>query len=265
MPGKQQKADNWHLSLSLQKDLWDRLLHAALPIKVAKGEFDLVRNMRSAVKALDVKQRVKGLLEDHATPVVMKRAQERAIALWRERRGQINELIDDLIQIEGTWRVQLDQEGSEFQYGRQQIGVKAQVRVVAEGTARLLRNNVEFPFVIEKRAAAALKLNAIQYDRQREELVGELGDILVDLGENIVLELLGRAAEFGLDRQLRNVNPLKILSRAQLEEFVSPAGGALNMQMGVDDLDLVVDGENITLKVRFGCSQKQIEDGGGER
>lgn len=255
---KRPPKERWHLQLSIEKEMWNRLLQAALPVQVAKGEFDLVHDMRGAADRLGLKGRVKGLLEDQSVPEVLRRAQDRAITLWRERRGQVKELVHDLLKVKGTWLVQLSSEGSEFQYGTQRVGCRAVVRVQVEGTALLVRNNYSFPFTLEKTAAASISLVDIRYDRGSMALVGTLSGLLVDLGDHVLYQLLGRAAEMALEQQIQGINPVRILSREQLEGFVSPAGGALKLQMGVEDLDLEVDADNITLKVRFGFTQKQI-------
>ena len=259
MPKKSKKRERWHLTLGIRKEMWDKLLMAALPVKVASGEFDLVHDMGAAADRLDLRSRVKGLLEDSRPPEVIRRVQERAIALWRERRGQAKELVHEMVKVRGTWRVQIEQEGSEFFYAQQRVGLQARVSVRAEGMAYLVRNNLEFPFVLEKSASAALALTDIHYDKGMQALVGNLGGLLVDLGDHVLYQFLGRAAEVGLEKQFPNVNPFKMLSREQLEGFVSPAGGALRLNMGVEDLDLEVNVETVTLKVRFGFAQKQIE------
>jgi len=133
------------------------------------------------------------------------------------------------------------------------------VRAVAEGKAHFVRNNFEFPFTIEKSASAALALTDIRYDRDTQALVGNLGGLMVDLGDHVIYQFLGRAAEVGLEKQFLQVNPFKMLSREQLEGFVAPAGGALRLNMGVEELALEVNADTVTLKVRFGFTQKQIE------
>ena len=57
-------ADNgiWHVSLTLNSHLWSDLVSAALPVRVAGGEFDLVDNVRVAVKRHELREKVKGLL-----------------------------------------------------------------------------------------------------------------------------------------------------------------------------------------------------------
>lgn len=251
---------DWHLDLSIRRDLWNHMLEAALPIRVASGRFDVVEAMRGAVGRLQVGQRVRGFLEESSPPEVVRRAQDRAVALWRNRKGQVNDLVDEVLKVEGDWWIQIEREGSSFKYAHRQVGLQAEVRVVVEGKARLVRSNVQFPFKIEKSAAAALRLDDIHYDSHSEQVVGMVGDVLVDIGENLVFELLGRASEYFLQRQIDQVNPLRILSRDQLEQLVAPAGGALKLNMGVEDLDLEVDDDNVSLKVRFGFTQKQLGD-----
>src|SRR5436190_2116071 len=86
--------------------------------------------------------------------------------------------------------------GLPFKYADQQFGVEAHVKAVASGKVYLLRENLEFPFVIEKRIGAEAALGDIRYDRERRALVGELKDVTVDLGENFILQLLNRGAEY---------------------------------------------------------------------
>lgn len=260
MPKKSRKEKSWHLTLGIQKDMWDRLLLAALPVKVAGGEFDLLHDMGAAAQRLDLKGRVKGLLEDRHPPEVVRKAQDRAIALWRERRGQVKEVMRDMVRVQGTWRLQIEQEGSAFYYARQRVGLQARVSVVAEGQAHLVRNNLEFPFTLQKFASASLALTDIHFDRDQQALVGTLGGLMVDLGDNVLYQVMGRAAEVGLEKQFLSVNPFKMLGRDQLESFVSPAAESIRLHMGVEDLDLEVDEETVTLKVRFGFTQKQIEE-----
>ena len=74
--------DNYHLSLSIGKALWDDLVGAALPLKVREGTFDLGKVMISGVKQIGVRQRIRGLLEDHDPPQTLVRAKDRAAQVW---------------------------------------------------------------------------------------------------------------------------------------------------------------------------------------
>ena len=65
-------------------------------------------------------------------------------------------------------------------------------------------------------------------------------------------------AEYGLEQQLPRVNPLPILRRAQVQDMVGPMGGPLKMQMGVEDLELEINDSELSLKVRFGFTRKQL-------
>ena len=42
--------------------------------------------------------------------------------------------------------------------------------------------------------------------------------------------------------------------------MVGPMGGPLKMKMGVEDLDLEVTEDDLTLKVRFGFTRAQLTD-----
>ena len=64
MSAPAQLTDDYHLSLSIGKALWDDLVGAALPLKVRDGTFDLTKAVYRGVKQLGVRQRVRALLED---------------------------------------------------------------------------------------------------------------------------------------------------------------------------------------------------------
>lgn len=251
-------SDGYHLKFSIGKALWNDLFRAGLPFKISDGTFDLLEAARAGVKRLEVRERVRGLLEDRELPSVVKRGRRVVSDTWESRREQVYQLVNDLVRVQGDWRAEVDRDGSDFKYAQQRFGVEAHVRLVATGKVYLLRENVEFPFIIEKRIGAEAALGDIRYDPERQALVGELGGVVVDLGDGFVLELLNRGAEYLLVQQVPKVNPVPILKRSQLEELVAPASGPLKLKLSVEDVALDIDEEEITLKVRFGFSQLQL-------
>lgn len=250
--------DGYHLKFTIGKSLWNELFRAGLPFKISDGTFDLLEAARAGIKKLEVREKVRGLLEDRELPPVVQRGRQVVSSTWESRRGQVYQLVNDLVRVQGDWRAEVDQDGSDFKYARQKFGVEAHVKVVATGKVYLLRENIEFPFALEKRIGAEANLLDIRYDRQREALVGDLGDISIDLGEHFVLELLNRGAEYLVVQQVPKANPVPILRKAQLEEMVGPAGGPLKLKLSVEDVALDIDDDELTLKVRFGFSQLQL-------
>ena len=251
-------ADNWHLSLSLGKSLWDDLVGAALPVTVTKGRFELRSLVKQGVRQLQVKERVSSLLQDEQTPAALVRAKDRAAVLWRDRRSQVYQILEDIIHVEGDWQIQVDREGTDFHYAEQRIGVDAHARAILSGKAILLRENLELPFTLEKRLGATCHLGNIHYDRNQRAITGEIMDPCIDFGENIVLQMLNEASKKLIGQQLHRFNPIPLIKKDQIDEMVSPAGGPLKMKMGVDDIALEVTKDNLTLKVRFGFSQLQL-------
>ena len=225
---------------------------------MAQGSYDLGRLMYRGVKQLQVKERVVALLEDREAPTVVRRAKDRAARTWRSRRGQVYGVIDDVIKIEGDWKIELDRDGTEFHYAHQRIGVDAHMRLMATGTAYLLRQNLEVPFTIERRLGAACFLGNIRYDKNARAVIGMVEDPAVHLGNNIVVRLVEEVARYVLDQQAHKLAPVTILKKAQIESLVAPAGGPLRVKMGVDHVDIEVSEEELTLKVRFGFDQKQL-------
>jgi hypothetical protein len=249
-----------HLALSLSRELWEELLKAALPVQIVEGDFDLVDNARAAVRQLGVRQRVAGLLEDRKPPERLVRLKDRAKETWLQRKPGVYRRLQEIVRVEGTYRLEVDDLGTELSYGKQRVDANAYLKGVAEGTVFLLRENVELPFVIEKRIGASLSLLDVRYDEGHRAVIGSLADLGVHIGDNVVLQLLSRLAEYALEQQLPRANPVPILKRDQVEEMVSPLGGPLKMQMGVEDLELEITEDDMTLRVRFGFSAAQLTD-----
>jgi len=252
------------MALSLSGELWNELLQAALPVQLAGDEFSLRGSARQAVKQLGIRRRVAGLLEDREAPDVVLRARDRARDVWSRRKPGVYRRINQIIRIEGSWKVDLDHIGTELTYGDQRVTADAYLRGVAEGTLYLLKENVELPFVIERRIGASVALGDIGYDPGHRAVIGSVQDLGVHIGDHVVLQLLARLAEYGLEQQLPRVNPVPILKRDQVEEMVAPMGGPLKMSMGVEDLELEITEEEMTLRVRFGFTRAQITETGAD-
>ncbi|MEO0600527.1 MAG: hypothetical protein AAF211_03770, partial [Myxococcota bacterium] len=201
-----------HLSLSLSRDLWNELLAAALPVRIAGQSIDVTRQVRQIVGQLRVRERVRGLIEDRRSPQVLRRVRE----LWHERRDELFDRIDEVVRIEGEWQVQLDAFGTELRYGRQRVKADAYVTGVLEGTVHVLADNVEIPFRLERRVGASVALGDIHYDADHKAVIGRLQDFTIDLSEdNVLLQTLAQGVGMLLDQQLPRAQPVTILRRGQ--------------------------------------------------
>ena len=127
-------ADGHHLSLSLSRALWNELLAAALPVRMAGDQLDMVHNARELVRQLGVRQRVHGLLEDRRAPRALSELRDQARTLWHANRGRVYRRLGELVRVDGQWRVELSELGTELRYGRQKVSADAYVRGIAEGT-----------------------------------------------------------------------------------------------------------------------------------
>lgn len=257
-----------HLSLSLSGDMWNQMLRTALPFTLADGEFDLAAGARSALAQLQVGERARALLVDRQAPEPLVRFTDRARKAWHDRRDEVWRRIHQLVRVEGSWHLDLDDVGTDLRYGQQKVSADAWLKGVAEGQITFLEENVTVPFRVEKRLGASLGLGRVRYARDREAVIGNVQDLAVHLGDTAVLQLLARVIEYGLERRAESLEPVPILKREQVEGLVGPMGEGLQLAMGVDDLQLDIDGEDMTLKVRFGFSRapdrKQIRDRGAE-
>lgn len=259
MATKQSSSDGFHLKFTIGKALWTELFRVGLPYRVAEGQFDLLQNLRAGVRQLELRQRVRGLLEDRSVPPLVLRGGEAARQLWAARKEQVFERLKEVVSVQGDWKVEIDREGSDFLYANQRFGIEAHVKAVATGKLYLLRENIELPFTIEKRIGAQAALADIRYDRQKAALVGDLSGVQIDLGENLIFEVLSRGLERLAQDRLASVSPVTILKREQVEEMVGPMGGPLRLKLGVEDVGIDVSDDELTLKVKFGFTQLQLE------
>ena len=124
----------------------------------------------------------------------------------------------------------------------------------------LLKNNVEIPFTIEKRLGATAAIGDIKYDKDTRTITGEVMDPAIDFGDSVVANLISEAVATVLGNQVaQRVGRVPILKKDQLDEMLAPAGGPLKMKMSVEDVALDVSDSELTLRVKFGFEQKQIE------
>lgn len=251
---------DFHLALSINKALWDDLVGVALPFQVADGAFDIGRNVYQGVKQLGVRQKVAGLIEDKAPSETIQRARRRLGDIWKKHKPQVYRTLDEILHVEGDWKVVIDQDGTDFHYGEQKIGVDAHVKASATGTLFLLKRNLEIPFTFDKRLGASCHLGDIRFDPNQNAVVGSVQNPQIDLGENVLLKLANEIASQLLAQQTQRFNVVPLIPKDQLNEMVLPAGGALKMNMTVEDVRIEVNNEELQLKVKFGFSQKQLTD-----
>jgi len=258
MTSPAQLTDNYHLSLSIGKTLWDDLVGSALPLKVREGTFDLGKAVYDGVKQIGVRQRVRALLEDRSPPAPVVRVKDRAARVWSEHREEIFSVVREMFRVEGDWCIEIDDKGTEFKYAEQKIGIDAHVKATVSGRALLIRESVEIPFTIEKRLGAACQMGNIRYDKDQRAVVGDVQDPFVDLGDNAILRVLSQGAAYLLEQKTQQFAGKPMIKKAQLEEIVAPAGGPLKLKMGIEDVRIEVTDTAMTLKVRFDFEQAQL-------
>jgi hypothetical protein len=255
---KAELTDQYHLSLSIGKALWDDLVGAALPLKVRDGTFDLGKVVLSGMRQIGVRDRVRGLLEDRTPPATLVRAKDRAAQLWVDHKEDVFQVVSEMFRVEGDWKIEIDDKGTEFHYAPQKIGIDAHIKATINGTAYLIRDSVEIPFTIEKRIGATAHMGNIRYDKDKRAVVGDVQDPFLDLGDNIVLQALSQAGAQMLAQRTSQFQGTPLIKKDQLEDMVAPAGGPLNLKMGIDDVRVEVNEQELQLKVRFAFEQPQL-------
>lgn len=253
-----------HLSLSLSGEMWNQILETALPFPVASGDFELLAATRGLLGNLQLKQRLKDLGRDPRAPKALTRLGSRAVGLWRRRRDDVYRRLGEVVHVEGSWKLEVDRLGTDLRYGHQKVSAKAWVKGVAEGRVTLLREGVVVPFRVERRLGAQLGLGRIRYAREQAAVIGNLQDLAVHLGDGPALQLVGRIIEAGIAQRVSSIPAVPMVTRDQLGGLVGPLGEAMSLGMGVDDVQLDVNDDEMVLKVRFGFTKlvntPQIEE-----
>jgi len=255
-----QISDGYHMALSIGRTMFSELLAASLPVTVKEGEFDLVKNARDLARQLGVKEKVRGLIEGGGAPNALVKVKDKAGDVWDNRRDQVYEVLEEMLSVDGTWKVEVDRDGSEFVYATQEIGAQAFFKFSAAGRATLLKQNLEIPFDLSKRLGAEVHLKDIHYNNETGQLQGNLKGVTVRFGDHPLWKYVDDMAQKLIDQQMVRFNPVPIFKKDQLDGMMGGENGLgpLNIKMGVDDLALEIGEEYMTLKVRFGFSQLQL-------
>lgn len=253
-----QLTDDYHLSFSIGKTLWDDLVGSVLPMRVRDGTFDLGLAVAKGVRQIGVRERVRALLEDRSPPAPIVRVKDRAARVWANHREDVYAVMREMFRVEGDWAVIIDEKGTEFKYAPQKVGIDAHVKAVVTGRALLIRESIEIPFTIEKRLGASCQMGNIRYDKDQRAIVGDVQDPFVDLGDSAILRVLSQGVAYLLEQKTQQFQGQPIIKKDQLDEMLAPAGGPLKLKMGVEDVRIEVSDTAMTLKVRFGFEQAQI-------
>ena len=89
-------------------------------------------------------------------------------------------------------------------------------------------------------------------------MVGEVEDPFIDLGDGMILQALSQAGAQLLAQQTERFRATPLIKKDQLQEMVAPAGGPLKLKMGIDDVRIEVNENDLQLKVRFAFEQPQL-------
>ena len=250
--------DGYHLSLSISQSLWADLLGQALPIQVATGGFDLVDQGRKLLHTAE--DQVKGLLTttldklDEA-PVIgspqVRSARGRIRDLARKGRDVASRRFREAIKVEGDWKANVARDGSTFSYHDGGVTLDARAIFQVEGKAILFQDRFEIPFALAKDLKATASLNEVDFHKGRKQLEGRLGDVSVTLGESLPLRLLKVVADRLIDKQVDKLKPIKLIPASALEGMLSPSDGPLKFSAGIEDLNVGINENDLTLSVRF--------------
>ena len=255
--------DAFHMSLSIGQSLWGDLLGEALPAKLGSGRFELARTARGLASASSAQ--VKGLLtgvsaQMKSRPAVraavehpaVQVARAQATSLWDDRKETLIQLLEQLVQVDGDWNVQVEKNGTGFAYSAQALTANVRLAFAFDGYLKFLQDTWAMPLELQQNLDATITLGDVAFDNDTKSLTACLRDVHLGVGNHPIGQLLQLIVDKVLERQVDKINPLTILKREQLENFVSPSSsGPLSFSAGVGDLYVAIDEENVTLSVRF--------------
>jgi hypothetical protein len=250
--------DGYHLSLSISQSLWSDLLGQALPVQVGSGDFELVEQGRKLLHMAE--DQVKGLLTGASekldqAPVIGgemgKGVRGRIKGVAKRGRRFLSRKVEESVKVTGTWAVKVDKEGSGFTYHEDGVTLEARVGLTIEGRALLLGDQFEIPFTISHDVNGTASLDEVGFSTERNQLEGSLGGVSLSLGDSLPLRLLKTVADRLIEQQIIKMNPLPLIPSSTLENMVLPAGGPLRLSASIADLNVGINGDDLTLSVRF--------------
>ncbi len=250
--------DGYHLSLSISQSLWSDLLGQALPIQVGTGEFELIEQSRKLLHMAE--DQVKGLLTGageamDSAPViggsVGKGVRGKLKGVAKRGRNFLSRKVEESVKVTGNWKVNVAKDGSSFDYHDDGVTLDARVGVEVEGRALLLGDQFEIPFTITHDVNGTASLDEVGFNSDRNQLEGSLGSVSLSLGESLPLRLLKTVADRLIEQQIIKMNPLPLIPSSTIENMVLPAGGPLRLSASIEDLFVGINGEDLTLSVRF--------------
>ena len=100
-----------------------------------------------------------------------------------------------------------------------------------------------------------MSLGRYSFRSSTNAVVGSVQDPQIDLGENVMLKLANEIAGQLLAQQTNRFNTMPLIPKDQLNKMVLPAGGALKMNMTVEDVRIEVNNQDLQLKVKFGFAR----------
>jgi hypothetical protein len=245
-------SDPAHLSLTLTPERWNELLQAALPVELGRERFDGLKAARRWARRLPARAVAGHLLPTRARPA------------WERAKQGLVARLDRLVHVRGEWTLEIDQLGSEVRFAPSEIAGDARIRGRVAATVELLQGRVEVPVRFDHLVHVAIRLGQVRYDPVRRAIVGEVGPVEVRAEHTPVSAFF---AGRWLTRRVARANPVLLLPRERVEEMVGPFAslGAGRVVLGVEDLDVRIDHDQVKLLIRFGLpASGWIEDYGAE-
>ena len=248
----------YHLSLTINRDLWSDLLGQALPIQVGEGDWDMIESGRMLLDAAETQ--VRGLLapieekldDAPVTGSSMGKGVRGGVrGLLKRGRGFATRRVKKNVQVMGKWRARVSKDGSAFSYHDGGVTLDARAVFEVEGRALLFGEQFEIPFTLSRNLDATASLEDVVFDKKRMQLEGNLDSVSLSLGESLPLRVLKVIAERLLAKQVDRLNPLPLIPGSTLQNMVSPGEGPLKFSAAIEDLHVGITGENLTLSVRF--------------
>ena len=250
--------DGYHMSLSISQQLWSDLLGEALPIEAGSGDFDLVEQGRKLLHAAE--DQVRGLLTSveeriDEAPVLgnptVKSVRGRVRRLARRGRRGTSRRLRESFKVQGRWRAHVSRDGSRFSYHAGGVTLDARAVIELDGTALLFGEQFEIPFTISRHLDGTASVNEVSFNREAKRLEGRLGEVSLSLGNSLPLRLLKIIGDRLLEQQVEKLNPLPLIPGSSLEQMITPGQGPLRFSAGIDDLQLGINENDLTLSVRF--------------
>jgi len=253
----------FHLSLAIGQHLWTDLFSEALPVRVAGGRYNVNERLQPVISMLG-SQMGAGVRQIAArTPPLLAPPVEKLKSRFGSRIDRRLEALraraNDVVKVEGQWRLDITREGSRFLYTSQAITVSARIRATADGTVDIGHGRYKIPFKLQRHIRGSFTLANVRFEKSKGGLVGDVKDLHLELGDHPLIKTAEVWVDRLIEKKLSDYKEITLLKVAQINNSLEQALGQMKFMASIEDVRVEINDSTLMLQVNFAFKHKAGE------